>query len=92
MQERGFSLFGLNSPAWSLFWEYVASIVYGIVLYRFSRLWLSVAAVVAVIVLCMVGYNAGNLWAGFNGSTFWVGAARWAFHFWQACLCIGRNG
>src|ERR1700712_2579268 len=76
MQELGSCLFSLNSPAWSLFWEYVANIVYAIFLYRFSRRWLTVATVLAAIVLCMVGYNSGNLWAGFNGRTFWTGAAR----------------
>ncbi len=86
MHERGFSLFSLNSPAWSLFWEYVANIVYAIVLYRFSRRWLTVATVLAAIVLCLVGHNAGNLWAGFNGKTFWTGAARVNFSFLAGLL------
>jgi len=86
MQERGYCLFSLNSPAWSLFWEYVANIVYAIVLYRFSRRWLTVATVLAAIVLCMVGYNSGNLWAGFNGRTFWTGAARVNFSFLAGLL------
>ena len=86
MPERGFSLFSLNSPAWSLFWEYVANIVYALVLFRFSRRWLSVATVLSAIVLCVVGYNAGNLWAGFNGKTFWTGAARISFSFLAGLL------
>ena len=90
MQERGFSLFSLNSPAWSLFWEYVANIVYAVVLYRFNRRWLSVATLVAAIVLCMVGHDAGNLWAGFNGRTFWTGAARVSFSF-PAGLLVYRS-
>jgi peptidoglycan/LPS O-acetylase OafA/YrhL len=86
MHERGFSLFSLNSPAWSLFWEYVANIFYAIVLFRFSRHWLVIATVLAAIVLCIVGYNAGNLWAGFNGKTFWTGAARISFSFLAGLL------
>lgn len=81
MQERGFCLFSLNSPAWSLFWEYVANIVYAVILYRMSRCWLLIATVIAAVVLCFVGYQAGNLWAGFNGPTFWTGAARVSFSF-----------
>ena len=86
MRERGFCLFSLNSPAWSLFWEYVANIVYAVVLHRFNRRWLSVATVFAAIVLCLVGHAAGNLWAGFNGRTFWTGAARVNFSFLAGLL------
>ena len=90
MPERGHSLFSLNSPAWSLFWEYVANLIYAIVLYRWSRRWLSVATIIAAIVLCSVGYTAGNLWAGFNGKTFWTGAARVSFSF-MAGLLVHRS-
>jgi peptidoglycan/LPS O-acetylase OafA/YrhL len=86
MRHRGLSLFGLNSPAWSLFWEYAANIVYGVVLYRFSRRWLIVATVLAAIILCIVGHSSGNLWAGFNGRTFWTGAARVNFSFLAGLL------
>ena len=86
MHERGFSLFSLNSPAWSLFWEYVANIVYAIILFRFSRRWLSIATVIAAILLCIVGHSHGYLWAGFNGRTFWVGAARVNFSFLAGLL------
>ena len=84
MQERGFSLFSLNSPAWSLFWEYVANIVYA--LYRSKRRWLSIATVLAAIVLCLVGHASGNLWAGFNGRTFWTGGVRVTFSFLAGLL------
>ena len=86
MHERGDSLFGLNSPAWSLFWEYVANFAYAILLYRWSRRWLGVATFIAAITLCVVGHNAGNLWAGFNGKTFWTGAARVSFSFLAGLL------
>jgi peptidoglycan/LPS O-acetylase OafA/YrhL len=86
MHERGFSLFSLDAPAWSLFWEYVANMVYAIVLYRFSRRWLGLAAVLAAIVLCVVGHGQSNLWGGFNGRTFWVGAARVNFSFLAGLL------
>ena len=86
MHERGFSLFSLNSPAWSLFWEYVANVAYAILLYRWSRRWLGAATLLAAIVLCLVGHTAGNLWAGFNGQTFWTGAARVSFSFLAGLL------
>ena len=86
MHERGFSLFSLNSPAWSLFWEYIANMVYAVILYRFSRRWLTLATLLAAVVLCIVGYRAGNLWAGFNGRTFWTGGARVSFSFLAGLL------
>src|SRR5215469_15184325 len=42
MRERGQNLFSLNAPAWSLFWEYVANVVFGMVLYRVHRTVLAV--------------------------------------------------
>lgn len=91
MRERGFCLFSLNSPAWSLFWEYVANIVYALVLCRLSRRALAIATAGAALILCAVGYSEGNLWAGFNGETFWVGAARVNFSF-LAGLLVYRYG
>jgi peptidoglycan/LPS O-acetylase OafA/YrhL len=86
MHERGLSLFSLNSPAWSLFWEYVANIFYAVVVFRFTRRWLNIATVLAAIVLCIAGHNAGHLWAGFSGPTFWIGGARIGFSFLAGLL------
>ena len=36
----GFNLFSFNASSWSLFWEYVANIVYALVLYKIRRGWL----------------------------------------------------
>ena len=82
MHERGFNLFSLNAPSWSLFWEYVANIfVPGrVVVYRFTRRWLLFFTVFAAVVLCVVGYRAGMLAGGWNGGTFWDGGARVAIH------------
>ena len=91
MAERGFCLFSLNSPAWSLFWEYVANIAYALVLCRLGLRALAVATFIAALILCAVGYHDGNLWAGFNGETFWVGAARVNFSF-LAGLLVYRSG
>lgn len=48
------------------------------------------ATIIAAIVLCAVGHRAGNLWAGFNGKTFWTGAARVSFSF-MAGLLVHRS-
>jgi peptidoglycan/LPS O-acetylase OafA/YrhL len=86
MQERGFNLFSLNAPAWSLFWEYVANIFYAIVLHKFSRTVLTVATVLAAILLCYTGYRAGTLSGGWSGRNFWDGGARVTYSFLAGLL------
>ena len=91
MPDRSFNLFGLNAPAWSLFWEYVANIVYALVLCRLSRRILVAITLLAAVLLCWVSYRAGNLLGGWNGDSFWDGGARLAYSF-SAGLLIHRSG
>lgn len=91
MPERGRNLFSLNAPAWSLFWEYIASLIFGLVLYRVRRGALIALTVVAAAVLCWVGHRAGNLSGGWSARNFWDGGARVAFSF-PAGLLIYRLG
>src|SRR6202000_3059796 len=44
VSDRSFNLFGLNAPAWSLFWEYVANIFYAFILCRLPKGVLAVLA------------------------------------------------
>jgi peptidoglycan/LPS O-acetylase OafA/YrhL len=36
MADRLLNLFGLNAPSWSLFWEYIANILYATILHKLS--------------------------------------------------------
>src|SRR6202012_3612188 len=90
MSERAFNLFGLNAPAWSLFWEYVANIFYAFVLVKLSRGWIFILTIIAAILLCFTCYRAGNLMGGWSGGTFWDGGARIFFSF-SAGLLIYRS-
>lgn len=90
MEDRAFNLFGLNAPSWSLFWEYIANIVYAFILCRLSRRYLTVLTILAAAILCFVGYRAGNLLGGWAGDNFWDGGARVAFSF-SAGLLIYRS-
>ncbi|WP_347159382.1 acyltransferase family protein [Pontibacter chitinilyticus] len=90
MEDRAFNLFGLNAPSWSLFWEYVANIVYALVLCRLSRRYLAVLTLLAAVALCFVSYRAGNLLGGWAGENFWDGGARIAYSF-SAGLLIYRS-
>ncbi|NEU09185.1 acyltransferase [Flavihumibacter sp. R14] len=91
MEERAFNLFGFNAPAWSLFWEYAANLVYAFVLYRIARRYLIPLAVLAAAALCMVSYDAGNLLGGWNGETFWHGGARISYSFLAGLLIYRYN-
>jgi peptidoglycan/LPS O-acetylase OafA/YrhL len=84
--ERWYNLFNLNAPSWSLFWEYVANIVYGIVLWKLSRRTLLLLLLIAAAVLCYVSYTVGNLLGGWSGETFWQGGARISYSFLAGML------
>lgn len=90
MEDRAFNLFGLNAPAWSLFWEYVANIVYALVLYKVGRRSLTLLLLVAAALLCFVSYRAGNLLGGWSKDNFLDGGARVAYSF-LAGLFIYRS-
>jgi peptidoglycan/LPS O-acetylase OafA/YrhL len=91
MTERYFNLFSFNAPAWSLFWEYVANIFYALVLYRIGRRYLLLLTTLAAVVLCFVGYRAGNLMGGWSGGTFWDGGVRISFSFLAGLLIYRSN-
>ena len=86
IEERAFNLFGLNAPSWSLFWEYVANIFYAFILYRLSKKYLLVLAILGAFALCTVAYNSGSLMGGWAGSNFWDGGARILYSFLAGLL------
>ena len=81
MPERGFSLIAFNSPAWSLFFEYMANIFYALILYKISKRYLIVSTLLAAGALCYASFHAGNLIGGWDGKTFLDGCARVSFSF-----------
>lgn len=91
MPERFFNLFGLNAPSWSLFWEYIANIVYAIALYRIGRRYLLTLTLLSAAILCFVSYHAGSLLGGWSGATFWDGCARISYSFLAGLLIYRSN-
>jgi peptidoglycan/LPS O-acetylase OafA/YrhL len=89
--DRGFNLFSFNAPAWSLFWEYVANIFYGLILYRVRRNYLMLLTLLAAVALCFVSYRSGNLLGGWSGPTFWDGFARISYSFLMGLLIYRSN-
>ncbi len=86
MEGRFFNLFGLNAPSWSLFWEYIANIVYAFVLFRTGRRSLIALTALSAAVLVWVAYDAGSLLGGWAGENFWDGGARIAYSFLTGLL------
>ena len=91
ISDRAFNLFSFNAPAWSLFWEYVANIVYAFVLYRIGRSYLLILTILSAVAICYVGYNSGNLLGGWSGPTFWDGCARISYSFLAGLLIYRSN-
>ncbi|HPF52064.1 MAG TPA: acyltransferase, partial [Draconibacterium sp.] len=91
MEERAFNLFSLNAPSWSLFWEYIANILYAFILVRLSKKVLGVLLVLAAGGIVWVSYRAGNLLGGWNGATFFDGGIRMSYSF-LAGLLVYRSG
>lgn len=91
MPERSFNLFGLNAPAWSLFWEYIANIFYALILYKLHRRILWLLLIPAAIALVYITKEEGNLLGGWNGDTFWDGGVRIWYSFTAGLLIYRYN-
>lgn len=76
----------LNGPSWTLFWEYVAYLFYGLIGYRLSVKWLAGLAVISAGLLIAAGLHLGELFDGFNWSTIWVAPIRLAYPFLAGLL------
>ncbi len=91
MQERSFNLFSLNAPSWSLFWEYIANILYALIFIRLSKKVLIIILIPAAIGIVWISHRAGNLLGGWSGGTFADGGFRMIYSF-LAGLLIYRLG
>jgi peptidoglycan/LPS O-acetylase OafA/YrhL len=80
----------LNGPAWSLFFEYIANILYAVIVRRFSKLLLSVF--VSLAACMMIGYLVlgpqGDLIGGWslNKEQLFVGFTRLLYPFFGGVL------
>ncbi|MFT4203704.1 MAG: acyltransferase [Chitinophagaceae bacterium] len=81
MEDRAFNLFGLNAPAWSLFWEYIANIVYGLFLCKLPRKFIVVLSAVFALLLIQIAFKKNDLMGGWGKDSFWDGSVRLGFSF-----------
>lgn len=91
VEERFFNLFNLNAPSWSLFWEYIANILYIFLLYKIGRKFLWVLVIIAAGLIFYVAVNSTNLAGGWGGTTFWDGGVRVFYSFLAGMLIYRSN-
>lgn len=89
--ERSFNNFGLNAPAWSLFWEYVANIMYAFFLVKLPRRYVVLLLVPAAYFLFNTAYHKGNLLGGWAGENFWDGGIRIWYSFLAGLIIYRYN-
>jgi len=80
----------LNGPAWSLFFEYIANILYAVVIRRFSKTWLTVFVVLAACFLVnyLVSGPQGDVIGGWSvdPTQLHIGFARLLYPFFAGVL------
>lgn len=86
VRERYFNLFHLNPPTWSLFWEYIANILYVLILFRLRNKILWVLTIIAAIALLYEAKQSGNLAVGWGGDNIRGGGIRMCFSFLAGIL------
>ncbi|MDR1742293.1 MAG: acyltransferase [Dysgonamonadaceae bacterium] len=82
-------MYPLNSPAWSLFFEYIANILYGLFVRRFSKALLSACvAILAAILLYFTAFRYGNINFGWQCSqeNLLMGIVRVMYPFFAGVL------
>ncbi len=91
MPERFFNLFSLSAPMWSLFWEYVANLVYATILFKASKKVLAILVLLAAAGICYIGLHSGNLSGGWGGPNFFDGFFRILFSFLMGMFIYRAN-
>lgn len=91
VHERYFNLFHLNPPTWSLFWEYIANILYVLFLFKLKNKIIWFLLLIAVMLLCYETYSSGYLGVGWGGENFWGGGIRIFYSFLAGMLIFRLN-
>jgi len=86
-------IFSLNGPLWSLFFEYIGSWLYALLLHRLSTRWLSLWVAVAFSALALNGWLQGEGWIAYGWSVqpdnLWGGMLRLMYGY-PAGLLLAR--
>lgn len=81
-------MFPTNGPAWSLFYEYIANILYGLFVRRFSKVLLTIFVVISGLVLLNLAVSSGSVVGGhiFDGDNLAIGFTRLMYPFFCGVL------
>jgi len=91
VHERYFNLFHLNPPTWSLFWEYLANIVYALILIRLRNKLMWVLAAIGAVAICYESFHSGYLGVGWGGDNILGGGIRVFYSFTAGILVYRSN-
>lgn len=89
MEIRGWTeMHPLNGPAWSLFFEYIANILYALWLRKLSNKWIAVLAFITGSILIHMAITRGDLIGGWalNPEQIYVGFTRLLYPFLAGLL------
>lgn len=81
----------LDAPAWTLFQEYIANLLYGLVGHRLPQLVLGALCLAAAAALLLTALHFGNLSTGWAWTNLWAASVRLAYPF-LAGLWLSRSG
>lgn len=90
LPERAYNLFGLNAPAWTLFWEYIANVAYALFLFKIKKNILLILTLSFATYLVYLSHSYGNLSGGWSKDNWEVGGIRLGYSF-CAGLLLYRN-
>jgi peptidoglycan/LPS O-acetylase OafA/YrhL len=90
VRERYFNIFHFNPPAWSLFWEYIANVVYALALVKMRNKAMWVLLVIAAAALCYEAHVSTNLSVGWSGDNISGGGIR-VFYSFIAGILVYRS-
>jgi len=81
----------MNPPSWTLFQEYLANVVYGLVGARLSNRALGAVCAAGACALLLTALHFGNLSAGWAWANFWAAFVRLAYPFFAGLLLYRLN-
>ncbi len=81
----------LNGPAWSLFQEYLANLIYALFGRKMSNVILTGLVIISAIALTFAAVHHGDVGTGWSYDTFWIAFARMMYPFF-AGLLLFRTG
>jgi peptidoglycan/LPS O-acetylase OafA/YrhL len=89
--ERFFNLFHLNPPTWSLLWEYIANILYALLLFKLRNKLLWILTILAAVSLIYTAVVYKNLSVGWGVGNIAGGGVRVLYSFLAGLLVYRCN-